>query len=86
MTFKILQGLRPKYEEHHKLKMSDEALWEAVKLSNRYISGRFQPDKAIDVIDEAGSRAHLATYAKPEEFNQIENESRMMEVKPAGQD
>ncbi|MFH2036570.1 MAG: ATP-dependent Clp protease ATP-binding subunit [Candidatus Zixiibacteriota bacterium] len=73
-TVRILQGLRPKYEEHHKLKISDRALVEAVKLSNRYISGRFQPDKAIDVIDEAGSRAHLATYAKPEEFNQIESE------------
>ncbi len=73
-TVQILRGLRPKYEEHHKLVISDEALEAAVKLSNRYISGRFQPDKAIDVIDEAGSRAHLATYAKPKEFNEIENE------------
>nr|MBN2277771.1 ATP-dependent Clp protease ATP-binding subunit [candidate division Zixibacteria bacterium] len=73
-TVHILKGLRPKYEEHHKLTISDEAIESAVKLSNRYISGRFQPDKAIDVIDEAGSRAHLATYAKPKEFAEIENE------------
>jgi ATP-dependent Clp protease ATP-binding subunit ClpC len=45
-----------------------------VKLSDRYISGKFQPDKALDVIDEAGSRAHLASFAKPEEFGEIENE------------
>ncbi|MEW5925477.1 MAG: ATP-dependent Clp protease ATP-binding subunit, partial [Candidatus Zixiibacteriota bacterium] len=50
-TTKILQGLKPKYEEHHRLTISDEAIAAAVKLSNRYISGRFQPDKAIDVID-----------------------------------
>ncbi|HDL02507.1 MAG: ATP-dependent Clp protease ATP-binding subunit [Candidatus Zixiibacteriota bacterium] len=81
-TIKILQGLKPKYEEHHRLSISEEAIEAAVKLSNRYISGRFQPDKAIDVIDEAGSRAHLATYAKPEEFNEIENEiARLQEEK-----
>jgi ATP-dependent Clp protease ATP-binding subunit ClpC len=73
-TIQILRGLRSKYEEHHKLVISDEAIDAAVVLSDRYISGRFQPDKAIDVLDEAGSRAHLATYAKPEEFNEIENE------------
>ncbi|PKK83324.1 MAG: hypothetical protein CVT49_08975 [candidate division Zixibacteria bacterium HGW-Zixibacteria-1] len=81
-TIRILQGLKPKYEEHHKLTISDEAITAAVKLSNRYISGRFQPDKAIDVIDEAGSRAHLATFAKPDLFNDIENEiSRLQEEK-----
>jgi ATP-dependent Clp protease ATP-binding subunit ClpC len=73
-TIKILKGLRPKYEEHHKLIISDEAIEASVKLSNRYVSGKFQPDKAIDLIDEAGSRAHLATYTRPEEFGQIENE------------
>lgn len=73
-TVKILVGLRSRYEDHHKLKISDEALEAAVTLSTRYISGRFQPDKSIDIIDEAGSRAHLATYVKPEEFNQVENE------------
>ncbi len=71
-TIKILKGLRVKYEEHHKLIISDEAIDAAVKLSNRYVSGKFQPDKAIDLIDEAGSRAHLATYTRPEEFATIE--------------
>ncbi len=81
-TVKILDGLRSRYEEHHKLKISDEAIEAAVTLSSRYISGRFQPDKSIDIIDEAGSRAHLATYAKPEEFNEVENEvTRLREEK-----
>jgi ATP-dependent Clp protease ATP-binding subunit ClpC len=71
-TIAILRGLRPKYEEHHQLKISDEAIDSAVRLSNRYISGKFQPDKAIDLIDEAGSRAHLSTYTRPDEFNEIE--------------
>src|SRR3990170_4019574 len=64
-TIRILKGLRPKYEEHHKLVISDDAIDAAVKLSNRYISGKFQPDKAIDLIDEAGSRAHLSSYTRP---------------------
>ncbi|MEW6412019.1 MAG: ATP-dependent Clp protease ATP-binding subunit [Candidatus Zixiibacteriota bacterium] len=71
-TIKILKGLRTKYEEHHKLIISDEAIEAAVKLSNRYVSGKFQPDKAIDLVDEAGSRAHLATYTRPGEFAEIE--------------
>jgi ATP-dependent Clp protease ATP-binding subunit ClpC len=73
-TIKILKGLRPKYEEHHKLIISDDAIEAAVKLSNRYISGKFQPDKAIDLIDEAGSRAHLSSYTRPGEFTEIEAE------------
>ena len=71
-TIAILTGLRPKYEEHHKLKISDEAIVAAVRLSNRYISGKYQPDKAIDLIDEAGSRAHLSTYTRPDQFAEIE--------------
>jgi ATP-dependent Clp protease ATP-binding subunit ClpC len=71
-TIRILQGLRSRYEEHHKVQISDRALESAVRLSDRYISGKFQPDKAIDVIDEAGSRAHLASYTKPEVFNEME--------------
>ena len=71
-TIRILQGLRSRYEEHHKVHISDKALESAVRLSDRYISGKFQPDKAIDVIDEAGSRAHLASYTKPEVFNEME--------------
>jgi len=72
-TIAILSGLRPKYEEHHQIKISDEAIKAAVVLSNRYVSGKFQPDKAIDLIDEAGSRAHLSTYTRPEEFSISEN-------------
>jgi len=73
-TLKILQGLRPKYEEHHKVKISEEALEASVKLSDRYISGKFQPDKAIDVLDEAGSRAHLSSFTKPLVFSEMEQE------------
>ncbi len=73
-TRKILKGLRSKYEEHHKIKISDEAIEAAVKLSDRYITGKFQPDKAIDAIDEAGSRIHLATCTRPEIFEKMEQE------------
>ncbi|MEA2030922.1 MAG: ATP-dependent Clp protease ATP-binding subunit [candidate division Zixibacteria bacterium] len=73
-TISILKGLRHKYEEHHQLMISDEAIEAAVKLSNRYVTGKFQPDKAIDLIDEASSRAHLSTYTRPTEFADIENE------------
>ncbi len=73
-TIKILKGLRPKYEEHHKVIISDEAVETAVHLSDRYISGKFQPDKAIDIIDEAGSRAHLTAYTKPEMFAKLEED------------
>jgi ATP-dependent Clp protease ATP-binding subunit ClpC len=71
-TIKILKGLRPKYEEHHKLIISDFAIEAAVRLSSRYVSGKYQPDKAIDLIDEAGSRAHLRTYTRPEIFSETE--------------
>ncbi|MFH0931620.1 MAG: ATP-dependent Clp protease ATP-binding subunit, partial [Candidatus Zixiibacteriota bacterium] len=71
-TIKILNGLKQKYEEHHKIKIIDEAIEAAVKLSDRYVSGKFQPDKALDVIDEAGSHAHLSTYTKPPEFGEFE--------------
>jgi ATP-dependent Clp protease ATP-binding subunit ClpC len=73
-TIKILKGLRPRYEEHHRLVISDESIEAAVKLTNRYVSGKFQPDKAIDLIDEAGSRAHLSTFTRPKEFTEYENE------------
>ncbi len=64
-TVEILKGLRDKYETHHRVKFPDEALEAAAKLSNRYISGRFLPDKAIDLIDEAGSRARLNVLVVP---------------------
>ncbi len=81
-TIQILRGLRPQYEKHHQLNISDQAIEAAVKMSNRYISGKFQPDKAIDLIDEAGSRAHLSTYTRPEKFKEIEQElTRLQEKK-----
>ncbi|MCM8776334.1 MAG: AAA family ATPase, partial [Candidatus Omnitrophica bacterium] len=66
-TIKILKGLRDKYEAHHRVKILDEAIEAAAKLSDRYISGRFLPDKAIDLIDEAGSRARLLVLTPPPE-------------------
>src|SRR5258708_34345465 len=60
----ILKGLRPKYETHHKAKLTAEALEAAVRLSDRYITGRFLPDKAIDVMGEAGGRARINSVAR----------------------
>jgi len=72
-TIEILKGLRDKYEAHHKVQFTDEALEAAAKFSDRYISGRFLPDKAIDIIDEAGSRARLAILTVPENIKELEN-------------
>ena len=69
----ILKGLRDRYEAHHNVKITDEAIEAAVKLSSRYISDRFLPDKAIDLIDEAGSRVRLASSHEPEELKTLEN-------------
>ena len=71
-TIEILKGLRDKYEAHHRVKYSDEALEAAVTLSDRYISGRFLPDKAIDVIDEAGARTKLSTMIAPSDMKDLE--------------
>lgn len=73
-TVKILRGLRPNYEKHHHCRYSDEALELAVKLSERYITSRFLPDKAIDVIDEAGSRARIRLMERPAEVNRLSDE------------
>jgi len=70
----ILRGLRPKYEAHHKAKLTDEALDAAVKLSDRYLTGRFLPDKAIDVMDEAGARARINAMTRPPDVKEIEKE------------
>jgi len=72
-TIQILKGLRDKYEAHHRVKFSDAALEAAAKLSDRYVSGRFLPDKAIDIIDEAGSRARLATMTLPPNIKELED-------------
>ncbi|MEW6075867.1 MAG: ATP-dependent Clp protease ATP-binding subunit [Candidatus Omnitrophota bacterium] len=71
-TIEILKGLRDKYEAHHRVVFKDEALESAAKLSDRYISGRFLPDKAIDLIDEAGSRARLNVLVVPAEIKELE--------------
>ena len=69
---KILAGLRDKYEAHHNVKITDEAIDSAVELSSRYINDRFLPDKAIDLIDEASAKARLKTYIEPEDLKKIE--------------
>ena len=78
-TIKILQGIRDKYEAHHNVKISDEAIESAVKMSIRYINDRFLPDKAIDLIDEAASRARLKTYTEPENLRKLEEELKEVE-------
>lgn len=75
-TIEILYGLRERYEQHHKLKILDEALEAAAKLSDRYISDRFLPDKAIDLIDEAGSRVRLINSQLPPEAKELDKELR----------
>ena len=70
-TILILKGIRPKYEEHHRIVYSDEALELAARLSDRYITARHLPDKAIDVIDEAGARVRIAAIKRPPEFEDM---------------
>ncbi len=70
----ILKGLRDRYEAHHRIKISDEAIEAAVKLSDRYISGRALPDKAVDILDEAGSRARLQAMVAPDGMKELEEE------------
>ena len=72
-TIEILKGLRDKYEAHHRVKYLDESLEQAAKLSDRYIPGRFLPDKAIDLIDEAGSRARVSVLTVPPEIKDLED-------------
>jgi ATP-dependent Clp protease ATP-binding subunit ClpC len=73
-TIMILQNIKHKYEEHHGVRYTDEAIEAAVRLSDRYITDRYLPDKAIDVMDEAGSRVHLANIVVPKEILQLEEE------------
>jgi ATP-dependent Clp protease ATP-binding subunit ClpC len=76
----ILKGLRPKYEEHHKAEFTDDSIDAAVKLSERYISGRFLPDKAIDLMDEAGARARIGAMTRPPDVKSIEDEIEEIKV------
>ncbi|AZB71384.1 ATP-dependent Clp protease ATP-binding subunit [Synechococcus elongatus] len=77
-TIEILRGLRERYEQHHKLKIADEALEAAAKLADRYISDRFLPDKAIDLIDEAGSRVRLMNSQLPPAAKELDKELRQV--------
>ena len=78
-TVKILKGLRDKYEAHHGVKITDEAIDAAVKMSVRYINDRFLPDKAIDLIDEAASRAKLKSYTEPDSLKKLQEEIEEVE-------
>ena len=82
-TKQILLGLRSKYESHHKLSISDEAIDAAISLSVRYINDRFLPDKAIDLIDEAAARLRLKIFTSPPEHREMENELRQLENQKA---
>ena len=77
-AIRILDGLRDRYEAHHHVRFSDEALHAAVKLSNRYIQDRFLPDKAIDVLDEAGARMRIRNRVLPDEVRAIDDELRAL--------
>ena len=77
-TVQILKGIRDKYEAHHNVKITDEAIEAAVKLSVRYVNDRFLPDKAIDLIDEASSKARLRSYVEPESLKELQEKIEKM--------
>ena len=79
-TVKILHGLRDRYEAHHSVKITDEALEAAAKLSQRYITDRFLPDKAIDLVDEAASKKRLSTMTAPDDVKELEKELEKITV------
>ena len=79
-TISILRGLKERYENHHKVRIKDEAIISAVELSNRYISDRFLPDKAIDLIDEAAARLRLQMNSVPEELDKLDRSIRQLEI------
>lgn len=82
-TVQILKGLRDRYEAHHKVKITDEAIEEAVSLSSRYIADRFLPDKAIDLIDEAASRVRLRAYTVPDDLKGLEDKIKKLDAEKA---
>ncbi len=82
-AIEILKGLRDRYEAHHKVKITDEAIDAAVKLSARYIADRFLPDKAIDLIDEAASRVRLSAFTEPDEIQELEKRVKQLEQEKA---
>ena len=80
-AIEILKGLRARYEDHHKMDLTDDAVAAAVKLSDRYITGRFLPDKAIDIMDEAGARARIKAMTRPPEVKKLEADIEETRVK-----
>jgi len=80
----ILRGIREKYENHHKVRIKDDAIIAAVELSQRYITDRFLPDKAIDLIDEAASKLRLEMNSVPQEIDEIERRIRQLEIEKEG--
>ncbi|MEE0251949.1 MAG: ATP-dependent Clp protease ATP-binding subunit [Acutalibacteraceae bacterium] len=82
-AIQILKGLRDRYEVHHKVKITDEAIDAAVKLSSRYIADRFLPDKAIDLIDEAASRVRLRAFTEPNDIQDMEKRIKQLEKEKA---
>ena len=84
-TIAILKGLRDRYEAHHRINISDEALEAAAKLSDRYVSDRFLPDKTIDLIDEASSKVRLKSHTTPNNLKEIEQEIEKVKMKKTQQ-
>ena len=73
-TIQILENIKTKYEEHHNVRYTDKAIQECVRLSDRYITDRFLPDKAIDVLDESGARVHLENIVVPKNIVELEED------------
>ena len=80
-TVSILKGLRSRYEDHHKVRITDDTILEAVKLSTRYITSRFLPDKAIDIIDESSAKVRLRLTLKPQDIVELENKIKDLKEK-----
>ena len=78
-AIQILKGLRDSYEAHHKVRITDEAITAAVKMSSRYVNDRYLPDKAIDIIDEASSKVRLSTYITSPRIKELELENQKLE-------
>ena len=79
-TIAILRGIKERYEVHHGVRITDDALIAAARLSDRYVGGRFLPDKAIDLMDEAGSRLRIEIESLPEEIDEVERKIIQLEI------
>ena len=78
--YDILRGLKERYENHHKVRIKDDAIIAAVELSNRYITDRFLPDKAIDLMDEAAAKLRMEVDSVPEELDEISRKIKQLEI------